>query len=74
MKQSGKSCGHLDYDYVLTRRHFIARPRPKNDADREWQAQKPMRDDLSNATDEDGEADDGNAGLLHDFHDVHRGY
>jgi hypothetical protein len=49
----------------------MSRPRPKNDADREWQAQKPMRDDLSNAADEDGEADDGHAGLLH--HDVHRG-
>ncbi len=50
----------------------MSRPRPKIDADREWQAQKPMRDELSNATDEDGEADDGHAGLLQYYvHDHH---
>ena len=57
--------------FVLTRRHCMSRPRPKNNADRKWQAQKPMRDDLSNATDEDGEAEDGHTGLFHDVHGVH---
>ena len=48
----------------------MSRRRPKNNTNGEWKAQKPMRDELSDATDEDGKDDDDPAGLLHNSHVV----
>jgi hypothetical protein len=48
----------------------MSRRRPKNNANGEWKAQKPMRDELSDATDEDGKDEDGDADPSDDRHVV----